>query len=117
MNFQVQRLVRWPVLLGCLLAITGLAADTTSTAAPQLHASGRELVNASGSQVILHGVDRSGTEYLCVQGTGIFAGPSDQASISARKSWSVDAVRIPLNEACWNGESYVNPPTPERTTG
>jgi endoglucanase len=108
MNFQVQRLVRWLVLLGCLLAITGLAADTPSTAAPQLHVSGRELVNAGGNQVILHGVDRSGSEYQCVQGRGIFAGPSDQASISAMKSWGVDAVRIPLNEACWNGESYVN---------
>jgi hypothetical protein len=70
MNFQVQRLGRWLVLLGCLLAITGLTADTTSTAAPKLHVSGRELVSATGSQVILHGIDRSGTEYLCVHGTG-----------------------------------------------
>jgi endoglucanase len=109
MNFQVHKLVRWLVLLGCFLATTGLAADTASSAAPQLHVSGRELVNASGNQVILHGVDRSGTEYQCVQGRGIFAGPSDQASISAMKSWGVNAVRIPLNEACWNGESYVDP--------
>jgi aryl-phospho-beta-D-glucosidase BglC (GH1 family) len=25
------------------------------------------------------------------------------------KSWGVNAVRMPLNEACWNGESYVDP--------
>ena len=25
------------------------------------------------------------------------------------KNWDVNAVRVPLNEACWNGESYVNP--------
>jgi aryl-phospho-beta-D-glucosidase BglC (GH1 family) len=81
--------------------------STTSTA-PQLHVSGNELVNASGSKVVLHGVDRSGTEYACVQGNGIFDGPNDQASITAMKSWGVNAVRVPLNEACWNAESYVD---------
>ncbi|HTZ30444.1 MAG TPA: cellulase family glycosylhydrolase [Streptosporangiaceae bacterium] len=80
-----------------------------TSAAPQLHVSGNELVNAAGTRVVLHGVDRSGTEYSCVQGNGIFDGPSDQASITAMKSWGVNAVRVPLNEACWNGESYVNP--------
>jgi endoglucanase len=79
----------------------------TSTA-PQLHVSGNKLVNASGSQVILRGVDRSGTEYDCVQGYGVFDGPSNQASITAMRQWGVNAVRVPLNEACWNGESYVN---------
>jgi endoglucanase len=81
----------------------------TSGAAPQLQVSGNKLVNSSGQTVVLHGVDRSGTEYSCVQGTGIFDGPNDQASITAMKSWGpVNAVRVPLNEACWNGESYVN---------
>ena len=77
--------------------------------APQLQVSGNELVDASGHQVVLHGVDRSGTEYACVQGFGIFDGPSDQASVTAMKNVGVNAVRVPLNEACWNGESYVNP--------
>jgi endoglucanase len=81
--------------------------SATSTA-PQLHVSGNHLVNASGSPVVLHGIDRSGTEYACVQGNGIFDGPSDQASITAMKSWGVNAVRVPLNEACWNAESYVD---------
>jgi endoglucanase len=81
--------------------------SATSTA-PQLHVSGNKLVNASGDQVVLHGVDRSGTEYECVQGNGIFDGPNDQASITAMKEWGVNAVRVPLNEACWNGESYVD---------
>ena len=57
----------------------------------------------------LHGVNRSGTEFLCVQGRGIFDGPSGRASVSAMKSWGINAVRIPLNEACWNGEPYVDP--------
>ena len=76
---------------------------------PRLHAAGNRLVNARGRPVVLHGVNRSGTEFLCVQGHGIFDGPTDQASISAMKAWGINAVRIPLNEGCWNGESYVNP--------
>jgi hypothetical protein len=80
----------------------------TGGPAPALHVSGNELVNSSGVQVVLHGVDRSGAEYACVQGNGIFDGPNDQASITAMKSWRVNAVRVPLNEACWNAESYVN---------
>jgi endoglucanase len=80
--------------------------SATSTA-PQLHVSGNQLLNASGSAVVLHGVDRSGGEFGCVQNTGIWNGPMDQASVTAMKEWGVTAVRVPLNEACWNGESYV----------
>jgi hypothetical protein len=85
-----------------------VAVVSTTSTAPQLHVSGNELVSASGAQVVLHGVDRSGTEYACVQGNGIFDGPNNQASITAMKSWGVTAVRVPLNEACWNAESYVD---------
>ena len=77
--------------------------------APRLHVAGNRLVNSRGRPVVLHGVNRSGTEFLCVQGHGIFDGPTDQASISAMKAWGINAVRIPLNEGCWNGESYVDP--------
>jgi hypothetical protein len=76
--------------------------------APQLHVKGNKLVDSSGKRVVLHGVDRSGTEYMCVQGNGIFDGPFRVGSIDVMKRWDVNAVRIPLNEACWNGESYVN---------
>ena len=54
-----------------------------------------------GAPVILHGVNRSGTEYQCVKGAGIFDGPSDEASIQAIAAWKVNAVRVPLNESCW----------------
>jgi endoglucanase len=84
------------------------APPTSSGTAPQLQVQGNALVNAKGQQVVLHGVDRSGTEFACVQNFGIFDGPSDQESITAMKSFGVNAVRIPLNEACWNGESYVS---------
>ena len=39
----------------------------------------------------------------CVQGFGIFDGPSDDASVAAMASWTgVNAVRVP-NEDCWLG--------------
>jgi aryl-phospho-beta-D-glucosidase BglC (GH1 family) len=99
------------ICLAVLLVIIWLTVDGRGrdTGAPQLHVSGNELVNTSGQQVVLHGVDRSGTEYECVRGHGIFSGPSDQASINAMKGWGVNAVRIPLSEACWNADPYVDP--------
>ena len=45
---------------------------TITLLAPQLQVSGNKLVNsATGQQVVLHGVDRSGGEYACVNGTGV----------------------------------------------
>ncbi len=85
------------------------AAPTAAGPAPRLHVSGNKLVTASGQPVTLHGVDRSGTEYECVQHGVIFDGPSGPSSVSQMKAYGVNAVRVPLNEACWNGESYVNP--------
>jgi len=73
-------------------------------AAPALdgiHVSGNLLVDDLGNVVHLHGVNYSGSEYACVQGWGIFDGPSDQSMVNALKSWHVDIVRIPLNEDCW----------------
>ena len=85
-----------------------IGTGTGGTTAPQLHVSGNKLLDANGNTVILRGINRSGTEYSCVQGKGIFDGEVDQAAITAMKSWKVNAVRVPLNEACWNAESYVN---------
>lgn len=76
--------------------------------APSLHVSGNRLVNATGARVVLHGVDRSGGETQCVRDQGIWSGPMNQASVTAMKKWHINAVRIPLNEACWNGQPYVN---------
>jgi endoglucanase len=100
------------MLGGC--GVPGMAASTSGQAgnassAPRLHVSGNKLVTAPGKQVVLHGVNRSGGEFACVQGFGIFDGPMGQASVSAMKSWHINAVRVPLNEACWNGRSYVKP--------
>jgi endoglucanase len=98
---------------GALAAAAALAIGggpvTAAGTAPSLHVSGNHLVDASGNTVVLHGVNRSGGEFACVQGNGIWDGPMDQASVDAITSWQgVNAVRVPLNEACWNGESYVD---------
>jgi endoglucanase len=95
------------ILLACWVIAGKLAGRGMANSAPELHVSGNRLISANGRLVVLHGVDRSGTEYQCVAGNGIFAGPSNQTSITAMKSWGINAVRVPLNEACWNGESYV----------
>ena len=81
--------------------------DWGAGAAPQLHVSGNELVSGSGQAVMLRGVNRSGGEYSCVGGTGIWDGPMGADAVAAMKSWHINAVRVPLNEACWNGEPYV----------
>ena len=74
-----------------------------SARARGLHVVGNRLRDRNGRLVQLHGVNRSGTEYACVQGWGIFDGPSSAASIKTIASWHVNAVRIPLNEDCWLG--------------
>jgi endoglucanase len=61
------------------------------------------LVDAQSRPIRLLGVDQSGTEYACVEGLGIFAGPTDKQAIAAMVSWHINVVRLPLNEDCWLG--------------
>jgi endoglucanase len=67
-----------------------------------LHVQGNQIIDGSAPLRLL-GVNRSGTEYACIQGWGFFDGPSNAASIQAIASWHVNAVRVPLNEDCWLG--------------
>jgi hypothetical protein len=64
------------------------------------------IVDGSGKTVQLHGADRSGTEYSCLNG-GFFDGPVDQTAVDAMKAWNINAVRVPLNEDCWLGINGV----------
>jgi hypothetical protein len=80
-----------------------------STGAPAARVVGNKLVDGAGNDIRLHGVNRSGTEYACAQGWGIFDGPNDEASVAAMASWHINAVRLPLNEACWLGLKGTNP--------
>ncbi|MBO3747057.1 cellulase family glycosylhydrolase [Streptosporangiaceae bacterium NEAU-GS5] len=76
-------------------------------AAPPLHVSGNKIVTNTGATYRLLGVNRSGGEFACIQGNGIWDGPMDQASVSAMRTWKVRVVRVPLNEQCWLGVSPV----------
>jgi hypothetical protein len=72
-----------------------------------LHASGNKLMDSDGNVVQLRGVNRAGTEFMCVSGDAIFDGPSDDTSLEAIRSWDANAIRIPLNEDCWLGINGV----------
>jgi len=66
-------------------------------------------VDGSGKTVQLRGVNVSGLETYAVQGWS----PNDpwggQApNFTAIKSWGINAIRVPLNEASWNGGTCVD---------
>lgn len=68
---------------------------------------GNQLLDANGNVVHLRGVNRSGTEYACIQGWGIFDGPTDEASVQALVSWHINVVHLGLNEDCILGINGV----------
>ena len=70
---------------------------------------GNRLVDGEGRALRLGGVNRSGAEYACVQGRGIFDGPVDDDAIVANKAWGANSVRVPLNEHCWLGINGIDP--------
>ncbi|MBV8118152.1 MAG: cellulase family glycosylhydrolase [Candidatus Eremiobacteraeota bacterium] len=118
------------VVLGALLA--ACSSNSSSPAIPRsgaanalrpatlngIRVSQNQLVDGSGTAIHLQGVNRSGTEYACVQGWGIFDGPNDATSVKAIASWHVNIVRVLLNEDCWlningiksqyAGSNYIN---------
>ena len=71
--------------------------------------SGNQLLNGSNQPVQLHGVNYSGTEFACIQGWGIFDGPSDDAMVGALAAWHVNVVHMGLNEDCVLGINGVPP--------
>ena len=79
------------------------------TGAPELGVTGNRLTDRNGAPRRLLGVNRSGGEFMCVQGHGFFDGPVDDASVRAIADWKANTVRIPLNEECWLGHDNVKP--------
>ncbi|MGW4702858.1 cellulase family glycosylhydrolase [Streptomyces sp. NPDC004285] len=82
---------------------------TPVTGAPELSVSGNRFTDQNGATRRLLGVNRSGGEFMCVQGHGFFDGPVDDASVRAIAGWKANTVRIPLNEECWLGLDTVKP--------
>ncbi|MER7518394.1 cellulase family glycosylhydrolase [Streptomyces sp. NPDC126499] len=80
-----------------------------ATGAPELRVSGNRFVDQNGATRRLLGVNRSGGEFMCVQGHGIWDGPVDDASVRAIAGWKANTVRIPLNEECWLGLDHIKP--------
>jgi endoglucanase len=92
------------------LCLTAGALAGAAFAAPNLRVRGNQLLDGPGRghPVTLRGINRSGLEYACIQGWGFFDSPhpgqiDDPSMIAAIKSWHINAVRVPLNEACWLG--------------
>ncbi|MFE9440276.1 cellulase family glycosylhydrolase [Streptomyces sp. NPDC006602] len=83
--------------------------DPGDGTAPVLRVLDNKLVDAEGDTRRMLGVNRSGGEFMCVQGRGIFDGPVDDASVKAIADWNANTVRIPLNEECWLGLSNIQP--------
>ena len=93
------------VLAAALVAVLAFPAGRAHPLAVRV--AGNHLVGADGRAIRLLGVNRSGAEYACVQGWGIFDGPVDSRSIAAIRAWHANAVRLPLNEDCWLGINGV----------
>lgn len=72
-----------------------------------LHVEGNRILDAEGNDIVLVGVNHSGSEYKCIQSNGFFEGDADEEAVRAMKTWNVNAVRIPLNESCWLGINGV----------
>jgi hypothetical protein len=95
------------LVVAAILALPSGA--TAASAAFGLHVNGNHLFNGKGHVVHLHGVNRSGAEYTCIQGNGFFDGPSNAASVRAMARWHVNVVRLMLNEDCWLGINGADP--------
>ncbi len=108
---SARRRIRSSPTSAALLAVAfltltpGLCPIAKASAAPlAISVHGNTLVDASGKVVQLRGASVSGLEFVAIQGWD----PKDPwgggaPDYSAIKSWRLNAVRFPLNEASWLG--------------
>jgi len=96
----------------------GRSEQRISLTAPTVSVRGNHLISSKGKVVRMTGVNRSGAEYACAEGWGIWDGPTNtNSAVQAIAAWHVNAVRIPLNEDCWLGINGVKAATPVVDTG
>ncbi len=104
-------------ILALAVAFAAFAISAQSAQALSISTSGNHLVDESGNTIRLIGVNRSGSEYACSSddgaggfGYGFYQGPVNDRAIKAMRKWKVNAVALPLNEACWlGGIGNLNP--------
>src|SRR4051812_40454601 len=89
------------LLIGTIVASVDSPSLIAASVPLSVAVSGNRLVDGSGQTVRLVGVNKSGSEYACAQGWGLFDGPTGATAISAMAAWKINTVRIPLNSACW----------------
>lgn len=96
----------------CAGLVALFACPALASAAPlSISVVGNHFVNGEGQTIRLLGVDRTSSEYGCVDGFGYDDGHYDAADAAAIASWNANAVRVPLNEDCWleiNGQPNSN---------
>jgi endoglucanase len=103
-------------VVAILVAWPAAAAGAGNPHQVVVRVSKNHLVDGQGNTLRLLGVNRSGSEFMCIlegtpgaRGFGMLDGPTDDASAQAIASWHANAVRLPLNEDCWLGINGVNP--------
>ena len=88
----------------CLALVGAFSQAAVAAAAPlSIRVEGNHFVNGEGQTIRLLGVDRTSSEYGCVDGFGYDDGHYDDADAAAIAGWNANAVRVPLNEDCWLG--------------
>jgi hypothetical protein len=92
-----------------LAVLALLAVPSVSSALAPISVQGNSLA-AGGKSIRLIGVNRSGSEYACAGDDGqggfgyaFFQGPVNNRAVAAMRKWKINAVALPLNEACWLG--------------
>ena len=100
---SVRRLLPIAAALTAIAAAAPGAGTGAAPAPPTIRVQGRQLVDGRGRAVQLRGVNRAAFESRCTYDSGFADGPVDQASVTAMKSWRINAVRLTLNEDCWLG--------------
>ncbi len=97
-------------LKSALAAVVASLLIAPAAGALSISVSGNHFVDGNGETVRLIGVNRSGSEYACSgpdgrggNGYAFFQGAVNGRAIKAMRKWKVNAVALPLNEACWLG--------------
>ncbi len=99
--------------LGSVATSTVTITPVASQADLAIRVSGNHLIDANGKTVQLRGVNVSGLESVAIQGWdpgNPWGGQTGDSTPnwSTIKTWGVNAVRLPLNEASWLGLSCID---------